>query len=161
MKHRLKSIKLGKDSKHRKALLRNLATSLLKSERIRTTTTKAKQLRPFVEKLITRAKKDTLHHRRLVYRDIKKREVLKKLFENIGQRYQNRNGGYTRIYKLHQRKGDDAQMSLIELVEEKMEGADDSKEASPATASEESSSAKKKNMKPSFSGASKPKSTKG
>ena len=116
MKHRSAVKKIGKDRKHKIALLRNMATSLLKSEKVLTTTLKAKELKKFVEKLITRAKKNTLHNRRVVYRHLKDTFILKKLFEKIASRYRNRNGGYTRLYKVGRRKGDGAEMSYIELL---------------------------------------------
>ena len=97
-------------------MLRNLATSLFRHERIETTTAKAKELRPYAERLITLARRGDLHARRLVARKIQDREVLGKLFEEISPRYAERPGGYTRILKLGNRKGDAAEISLIELV---------------------------------------------
>ncbi len=97
-------------------MLRNLATSLFRHERIETTTAKAKELRPYAERLITLARRGDLHARRLVARKIQDREVLGKLFDEISARYAERPGGYTRILKLGNRKGDAAEISLIELV---------------------------------------------
>ncbi|SUZ85413.1 uncharacterized protein METZ01_LOCUS38267 [marine metagenome] len=97
-------------------MLRNLATSLFRHERIETTTAKAKELRPYAERLITLARRGDLHARRLVARKIQDREVLGKLFDEISPRYAERPGGYTRILKLGNRKGDAAEISLIELV---------------------------------------------
>ena len=97
-------------------MLRNLATSLYRHERIETTTAKAKELRPYAERLITLARRGDLHARRLVARKIQDREVLGKLFDEISPRYAERPGGYTRILKLGNRKGDAAEISLIELV---------------------------------------------
>ena len=97
-------------------MLRNLATSLFRYERIETTTAKAKELRPYAERLITLARRGDLHARRLVARKIQDREVLGKLFDEISSRYAERPGGYTRILKLGNRKGDSAEISLIELV---------------------------------------------
>ena len=97
-------------------MLRNLATSLFRHERIETTTAKAKELRPYAERLITLARRGDLHARRLVARKIQDREVLGKLFDEISSRYAERSGGYTRILKLGNRKGDAAEISLIELV---------------------------------------------
>ena len=97
-------------------MLRNLATSLFRHERIETTTAKAKELRPYAERLITLARRGDLHARRLVGRKIQDREVLGKLFDEISSRYAERPGGYTRILKLGNRKGDAAEISLIELV---------------------------------------------
>ena len=97
-------------------MLRNLATSLFRHERIETTTAKAKELRPYAERIITLARRGDLHARRLVARKIQDREVLGKLFDEISSRYAERPGGYTRILKLGNRKGDAAEISLIELV---------------------------------------------
>lgn len=109
--------KLGRTSSHRKAMLSNLATSLLRYERITTTLHKAKEVRRIVERLISKAKKDTLASRREVGRLIRDKEVLKKLFSQIGPKFKERSGGYTRILRLGQRKGDNASLALIELVE--------------------------------------------
>ena len=116
MRHRKKGRNLSRSPSHRKALLRNLATSLFQHERITTTTAKAKELRPYAERLITLAKRGDLHARRLVVRRISDRDVVGKLFDDIGPRYSERPGGYTRILKLGNRKGDAAEMALIELV---------------------------------------------
>lgn len=116
MRHRKKGRKLSRTSSHRKATLRNMVTSLFRHERIETTTAKAKELRPYAERLITLARRGDLHSRRLARRKIEDREVLGKLFDDIAPRYTERPGGYTRILKLGNRKGDAAEMSLIELV---------------------------------------------
>ncbi len=97
--------------------MRNLATSLIEHGAIETTEAKAKELRPFVEKLITKAKTGTLHARRLAVRHIHKRAAADKLFQEIGPQYATRNGGYTRILKTGHRKGDGADMARIELIE--------------------------------------------
>jgi large subunit ribosomal protein L17 len=97
-------------------VLRNLATSLFRHERIETTTAKAKELRPFAERLITLARRGDVHARRIAGRKIQDRDVLGKLFDDIAPRYAERPGGYTRILKVDRRKGDAAEMSLIELV---------------------------------------------
>ena len=97
--------------------MRNMATSLFRHERIETTTAKAKELRPFAERLITLAKRGDLHARRLAGRLIADRQVLGKLFDDIGPRFTERPGGYTRILKLGTRRGDAAEMALIELVD--------------------------------------------
>lgn len=97
-------------------MLRNMATSLFRHERITTTTTRAKELRPYAERLITLARRGDLHARRLAARRIADREILGKLFDDIGPRYAARPGGYTRILKLGNRQGDAADMALIELV---------------------------------------------
>lgn len=118
MRHRVAHRKLGRVTSHRMALLRNLATALFEKERIRTTLPKAKELRPFAERLITLAKRDEgrLHARRLAARDLKDPAVVKKLFDTIGARYATRPGGYTRILRLGPRKGDGAEMAYLELV---------------------------------------------
>ena len=116
MRHRKKGRNLSRSPSHRRALLRNMATSLLRHERITTTTARAKELKPYVERLITLAKRGDLHARRLAARRIADREVLGKLFNDIGPRYTARPGGYTRILKLGNRRGDAADMALIELV---------------------------------------------
>lgn len=116
MRHRKKGRQLSRTATHRKATLRNLATSLFRHERIETTSAKAKELRPFAERLITLARRGDLHSRRLAGRNIQDRQVLGKLFDDIAPRYSERPGGYTRILKVGTRKGDAAEMSLIELV---------------------------------------------
>ena len=117
MRHRKKGRKLNRTAAHRKALLRNMATSLFRHGRIETTTAKAKELRPFAERVITLAKRGDLHARRLAAQKIQDPEVLGKLFGEIGPRFAERPGGYTRILKLGSRRGDAAEMALIELVE--------------------------------------------
>lgn len=97
--------------------MRNMATSLFRHERIETTTAKAKELRPYAERIITLAKRGDLHARRLAARKISDREILGKLFDQIGPRFAERPGGYTRVVKLGTRRGDAAEMALIELVE--------------------------------------------
>lgn len=116
MRHRNKGRKLSRTHTHRKALLRNMATSLFRHERIETTTAKAKELRPVAERLITLARRGDVHARRLAGRKIQDRDVLGKLFDDIAPRFSERPGGYTRILRLGTRKGDGAEMSLIELV---------------------------------------------
>ena len=117
MRHRKKGRKLNRTASHRRATLRNMATSLFQHGRIETTTAKAKELRPFAERLVTLAKRGDLHARRLAARKIQDRQVLGSLFDEIGPRFAERPGGYTRILKLGNRKGDAAEMSLIELVD--------------------------------------------
>ena len=116
MRHRKKGRQLSRTATHRKAVLRNLATSLFRHGRIETTSAKAKELRPFAERLITLARRGDLHARRLAGRKIQDRAVLGKLFDEIAPLYAERPGGYTRILKLGNRKGDAAEVSLIELV---------------------------------------------
>ena len=114
-----KGPRLGGSSSHQKALLANLATSLFEHEQIKTTEPKARALRPYAEKLITHAKKGTLHNRREVLKKIRDKDVVHKLFEEIGPFFSDRNGGYTRIIKVEARKGDNAPMAVIQLVREK------------------------------------------
>ena len=116
MRHRNKGRKLNITTSHRKALFANQAVALFRHEGIQTTLTKSKELRIVAEKLITLAKRGDLHARRQVARTIRDHEVLKKLFDEIGPKYRDRNGGYTRIVKLGPRFGDAAPMSYIELV---------------------------------------------
>jgi large subunit ribosomal protein L17 len=117
MRHRVAGRKLGRDTGHRKALFRNLVTELFRHERIRTTEAKAKAIKPQAERLITLAKRGDLHSRRLAARDVQDPEILKKLFSEIAERYEGREGGYTHIYKLGPRQGDAAPVVLISLVE--------------------------------------------
>jgi large subunit ribosomal protein L17 len=118
MRHRVAHRKLGRTTPHRVALLRNLASALFEQERIRTTLVKAKELRPYAERLITLAKRedDRLHARRLVLRDIQDPGIVKKLFDSLGARYATRPGGYTRILRLGPRRGDGAEMAILELL---------------------------------------------
>lgn len=116
MRHLVKGKKLRRNSAQRRALLRNLVTSFLEKERIRTTLAKAKAAKPIAEKMITLAKKNTLYTRRLALRFIYKKTVVKKLFEEIGPRFSERPGGYTRIVKVEPRSGDGAEMAILELV---------------------------------------------
>jgi large subunit ribosomal protein L17 len=117
MRHRKAGRSLRRTSEQRLALLRNLATSLIESGAIETTEAKAKELRPFVEKLITKARTGTLHARRLAIKHIHKREAADKLFKELGPKFATRAGGYTRILKVGHRKGDGAEMARIELIE--------------------------------------------
>ena len=117
MRHRKAGRQLRRTSEQKLALMRNLASSLIEHGAVETTEAKAKELRPFVEKLITKAKEGTLHARRLAGRHIQKRETADKLFQEVGPRYATRNGGYTRILKTGFRKGDGADMARIELIE--------------------------------------------
>jgi large subunit ribosomal protein L17 len=117
MHHRKAGRQLRRTSEQKLALMRNLATSLIEHGAIETTEAKAKELRPFVEKLITKAKSGTLHGRRLAGRHVHKRDTADKLFRELGPRYAKRAGGYTRILKIGHRKGDGAEMARIELIE--------------------------------------------
>ena len=111
-----KGKRLGGSPSHQKAILSNLAQSLIWDEQVTTTLTKAKVLRPYVEKIITKARRGDLHSRRLVLRDINDLEVVTKLFDEVAPRYRRRPGGYTRIVKIGPRRGDNAEMAVIELV---------------------------------------------
>jgi large subunit ribosomal protein L17 len=119
MRHRRKVPKLSRTESHRKAVLRNLATQLIVHEKITTTEARAKAVRPFAERLISMAREDTVHSRRTVARHIADKEAVKKLFAEISPRYRERPGGYTRIMKLARRQGDNAQLSIIELMDRK------------------------------------------
>jgi large subunit ribosomal protein L17 len=116
MRHLVKGKKLRRNTAHRKALLRNLVTSFLEKERMRTTLVKAKAARPLAEKMITLAKQDTLQARRRALKFIYKKPVVRKLFEELGPRFSERPGGYTRIVKIGPRSGDGAEMAYIELI---------------------------------------------
>jgi len=148
MRHKVAHRKLGRVTPHRIALLRNMATALFEQERIRTTLVKAKELRPYAERLITLAKREDnrLHARRQVLRDIHDETVVKKLFDTLGSRFASRPGGYTRIHKLGPRKGDGAEMAILELLgseykpkEDKAKASKD--EAAPKAKSEKSEKA--------------------
>ena len=111
-----KGPRLGGSPSHQRKMLANLAASLIEEERITTTAARAKQLRPYVEKMVTKARRGDLHARRLVLRKIQDTEVVTKLFDDVGPRYADRPGGYTRIVKLGPRRGDGAEMAIIEFV---------------------------------------------
>jgi len=117
MKHRIVGRRLDRTTEHRTAMLKNMATSLFRHERIVTTTPKAKELKRFADKIVTLAKKASPHARRQANVEIRDVEVLNKLFETIGPRFAERSGGYTRIVRVGRRAGDNAEMSVIELVE--------------------------------------------
>ncbi|MCX8144462.1 MAG: 50S ribosomal protein L17 [Bacteroidia bacterium] len=117
MRHGDKINNLSRTASHRKALLANLANELFIHKRIFTTLAKAKALRVYVEPLITRAKEDTMHNRRVVFSYLKNKEGVKALFDEVREKILNRNGGYTRIIKIGHRKGDAAEMAMIELVD--------------------------------------------
>lgn len=135
MKHRLGFNRLGRKASHRKALYRTMVTALFRYERIQTTQAKAREIRKVAEKMITRAREDSVHNRRIIARKIGDKKVLAKLFLNIAPRFSERPGGYTRIMKLGRRYGDASEMVLLELVErEKVEKKKKkkTKEAAPA-----------------------------
>ncbi len=116
MRHRKQGRKLGRNASHRKAMLRNMVTSLFTYERIETTEAKAKELKPLAEKMITLAKRGDLHARRQVLEVVRSKKVVKKLFDEIAPRFKDVNGGYTRIIRVGVRRGDSAPTALIELT---------------------------------------------
>lgn len=118
MRHNKSGRKLGRNSSHRLAMMRNLVTSLLEHEKITTTDCRAKELRKVAEKMITLGKRGDIHARRQALQVVRDRKVVAKLFDRLAPRYQDRPGGYTRIVKLANRLGDNASQSIIELVEE-------------------------------------------
>ena len=117
MRHRKKVIKLGRKTAHRKAMLANMASSLIEHKRINTTLTKAKALKVFIEPLITKSKTDDTHNRRICFSNLRDKVAVKTLFDEVAKKIDNRPGGYTRIIKLGNRMGDDASMSMIEFVD--------------------------------------------
>lgn len=117
MRHRVKGKKLSRSTPHRKATMRALSTALIKGHRIRTTVAKAKELRTFVEPLITTAKVDNTHNRRKVFSSLQNKKAVTELFETVGPAAKDRPGGYTRVLKLGYRYGDSAEMAVIELVD--------------------------------------------
>ena len=117
MRHNKKFNHLGRKAAHRGAMLSNMACSLIMHKRISTTLAKAKALRIYVEPLLTRAKEDTMANRRLVFSELKQKEVVTELFQNVGEKIANRPGGYTRILRTGFRLGDAAEMCIIELVD--------------------------------------------
>ena len=127
MRHRLAHRKLGRTTSHRKAMMANMAASLIEHEQIVTTLPKAKEMKPFMDKLITLAKKGDLAARRRAISTIRDKDAVRKLFEVMGDRYAERNGGYTRVLKAGFRHGDNAPMAVIELVDrdESARGAKD------------------------------------
>jgi large subunit ribosomal protein L17 len=117
MRHQKKTVRLGRTSEHRKALLANQVCSLIEHQRIKTTLAKAKAVRPLAEKMITLGKKGSVHARRTAFAVLRQKKAVKKLFDEIAPRSTTRNGGYTRIVKLGQRKSDSASMAFIEWVD--------------------------------------------
>ena len=120
MRHRVKGKKLGRRTDHREAMVNNLVSELFKRERITTTEAKAREVRGAAEKMITKGRRGSLNDRRLVAAKLSDDSVVKKLFNEIGPRFASREGGYTRLLKLMQRKGDSASMALLEIVEEEV-----------------------------------------
>ena len=143
-----KGPRLGGSSSHQKALLANLATSLFEHGRIKTTEPKARALRPYAEKLITHAKKGTLHNRREVLKKIRDKDVVHALFAEIGPFFADREGGYTRIIKVEPRKGDNAPMAVIELVREKTVTSEANRAKRAASSAKKAAAAAPKKEKP-------------
>ena len=133
MRHRLGLRKLNRTSAHRLAMFRNMTNSLLRHELIKTTLPKAKELRRVAEPIITLGKTPSLSNRRLAFNRLRDREMVSKLFEELGPRYAKRNGGYLRILKFGFRKGDNAPMALVELMDRPQAG-EDKKQEKPAKA---------------------------
>ena len=116
MKHRRSFRKLNRKPAHRLSMFRHMATALFRHERVRTTVPKAKEARRFAERLISRARTDTVHNRRILARDVQDKAILAKLFTDIGPRFKDRPGGYTRVLRVGQRAGDATEMAILELV---------------------------------------------
>jgi len=142
MRHRVKGRKLGRTASHRTATLRSLATALIKHKKITTTLAKAKQTRLFVEPIITKAKNDSVHSRRLVAKDINDKDVIKELFSEVIEKIGDRPGGYTRIVKLGNRLGDASEMAIIELVDYNDASAGKSKPKKKSTTKKEKTKVK-------------------
>ena len=143
MKHRVVGRRLDRTTEHRTAMLRNLVTSLLRHERIKTTTPKAKELKRFVDKIITLGKTGTAHARRAAARDVLDLEVLEKLFGDVAVRFKARPGGYSRIVRVGRRAGDNAELSIIELVDRKSAAAAEPEEKAGKDAKAEKKPASK------------------
>ena len=127
MRHKVKGKKFGREKDHRDMMMKNLACSLIEHGRISTTQTKAKELRSLVERVITYGKKGEVHHRRLAYKILQDRTLVKKVFDELAPLYVDRNGGYTRVLKNGFRKGDSAPMAIIEFVGADLKEIDDQK----------------------------------
>ena len=143
MRHRVAHRKLSRTTEHRLSLLRNMAASLITHERIRTTVAKAKELRPFVEKLVTLGKRDSLHARRRALSILSSKTVVRRLFSDVSPRFSERPGGYTRILKLGPRRGDGAPMAFIEFVDYEFKGG-----AAPAPSAKAKSKKKDEPVEP-------------
>jgi len=153
MRHQKKTIKLGRTAEHRKALLANQVCSLIEHQRIRTTLAKAKAVRPLAEKMVTLGKKRSIHARRTAFAVLRQKDAVKKLFDEIAPRTADRNGGYSRIVKLGQRKSDAAQVAYLEwvdaaiLVDQEIDEAAEKKTRKSKKEGEQSSGAEKKSKK--------------
>lgn len=150
MKHRVVGRRLDRTTEHRTAMLRNMVTSLFRHERITTTTPKAKELKRFADKMVTFAKRATPHARRLANREVHDVEVLNKLFGTLAERFKSRPGGYTRIVRVGRRAGDNADLSIIELLDRAPAGspeAEDEKKGAQKAKAKGEGSAKAKSAK--------------
>ncbi len=148
MRHQKKTIKLGRTAEHRKALLANQVCSLIEHQRIQTTLAKAKAVRPLAEKMVTLGKKGSIHARRTALATLRQKDAVKKLFDDIAPRSTERNGGYTRIVKLGQRKSDSAPMAFIEWVDGAQVIEEKAAEEKKAKRKEAEPSAKQKESAP-------------
>jgi large subunit ribosomal protein L17 len=148
MRHGMANRKLGRTASHRKALFNNQLASLIENERIVTTLPKAKELRPIAEKLITLAKNDSVHARREAARQVPDDRLIAKLFDTIGPRFSTRPGGYTRIMKLGARRGDAAEMAILELVERSADKTEAAEKPAGGTAKAAPKKAAPKKAKP-------------
>jgi large subunit ribosomal protein L17 len=142
MRHRMRSRKLGRTSAHRRAMYRNMVTSLLAHERIETTDAKAREVRRLAERMITLGKRGDLHARRQALSVIRSRDVTSKVFDELAERYRSRAGGYTRMLKLGHRRGDAAPLAIVELVEPAAEPEPKKKAASKKASSKKAASRK-------------------
>ena len=158
MRHQKKTIKLGRTAEHRKALLANQVCSLIEHQRIRTTLAKAKAVRPLAEKMVTLGKKRSIHARRTAFAVLRQKDAVKKLFDEIAPRTADRNGGYTRIVKLGQRKSDAAQVAYLEwvdaamLFDQEIDEAAEKKARKSKKEGEQASGAEKKTKKAAAAG---------
>jgi ribosomal protein L17 len=157
MRHRKKTVKLGRTTAHRDALLANQVVSLIVHQRIKTTLAKAKAVRPFAEKMLTLGKRGDLHARRLAVSYLRQKDAVKKLFEEIAPRAANRNGGYTRIVKLGPRQSDSAPMAYIEWVDTVVETSEETAPAAEKKTAKKAPAAKKTADKPAEESAAKKK----
>jgi large subunit ribosomal protein L17 len=143
MKHRVVGRRLDRTTEHRTAMFRNMVTSLIRHERITTTTPKAKELKRFADKIITLAKKGSPHARRIANRDVRDVEVLNKLFGAIAERFKTRPGGYTRLVRVGRRAGDNAELAVIELLDRSASAAPEGEEKGEAKAAKAPKAEKK------------------
>lgn len=147
MRHRARSVKLGRNQAHRSAMYRNMVTSLLDHERIETTDAKAKQVRRLADRMITLGKRGTLHARRQALAVIRDRDVAAKVFDDLAERFRTRPGGYTRVLKLRRRVGDAADLSLVELVDGPVSQPEEKPAKGKKKAAAKSAAARKKTTK--------------